>query len=334
MDDRRGTLVILTPAFPRDETETHWVPTQQLFVKTLTASFPDVRIEVLTFYHPGHRGSYDWRGLKVTSFDGSRQRGVRRPFFYRDIWKTLQDIRRESPILGLLSFWCGECALLGHYFGKRYGIRHLCWLCGGDARASNRLVRFIRPRPEELIAMSDFLVREFEKNHGVRPAHMITNAIDPTVFPPLSGTERDIDILGVGSLSRLKRYDLFVGVVRALRASFPNAQAVLCGDGEERERLLAMKGAEDHIRLVGEKPHREALGLMQRAKVFLHTSDYEGFGVVCLEALYAGARVLSFTKPLDQALPRWETVTTLEGMIRRAAQLLSEPDPSPGPVLV
>ena len=226
MDSRPKVLVVLTPAFPGNESETHWVPTQQLFVKTLKELFPGLQVRILSFYYPYQTAPYEWHGLPVTPFNGTAQRKMRRLSFYTGVWQALKSIRQEFDITGLFSFWCGECALMGHYFGKRYGIRHYCWLCGGDAMAANKLVKFIRPLPGELIAMSDFLVNEFEKNHGIRPGYMIPNAIDPGVFPPLNSEVRDIDILGAGSLSPLKRYDLFVQIIGSLRQAHPPIRAM------------------------------------------------------------------------------------------------------------
>jgi len=328
MKSHPETLVILTPAFPADETETHWVPTQQLFVKTLMEQFPRVKIMVLSFYYPSKNATYNWHGLQVTSFDGTQQRKMQRVFFWGRVWKELNRIRRENNIIGLFSFWCGECALIGSYFGRRHGIRHFCWLCGQDARKTNRMVKFIRPRPQELVAMSDFLVNEFYKNHGIRPGYMIPNAINPASFPRESSARRDIDILGAGSLSRLKRYDLFAEVVKSLHSLFPGFRAVLCGDGEDKQKIQAFiqhAALEAVLSLPGEMPHRETLELMQRAKIFLHTSEYEGFGVVCLEALYAGAHVISFSKPLNQEIPQWHVVQDMKEMIAKAVEILQDP---------
>jgi len=46
--------------------------------------------------------------------------------------------------------------------------------------------------------------------------------------------------------------------------------------------------------------HPELLEWMQRGKVFLHPSSYEGFGIVCIEALCSGAEVISFVKTYEQ----------------------------------
>jgi len=338
MKSRCKTLVMLTPAFPASEMETSWVTTQQLFVRALKEQFPSLRIIILSFYYPDRVGTYDWRGLQVFSFNGEKggNRKWRRIFFWKDVWKKLSALHRDNDLIGLFSFWCGECALIGHYFGKRYGLPHYCWLCGQDAREKNKLVKLIRPRPQELIAMSDFLVGEFQRNHGIRPQHMIPNAIDPDLYPVRSSAERDIDVLGVGSLSRLKQYDVFVDVVGDLRTSFPDIRAMVCGEGEARtevEALIERQGLAAHVALPGLTPHREVLGLMQRTKVLLHTSNYEGFGVVCLEALYAGAHVISFCRPMEQDISHWHIVGSVEEMMEKARVILSDPTTSYTPVL-
>ncbi len=337
MKSRPETLVILTPAFPANESETHWVPAQQLFVKTLKEQYPQLTIIILSFYYPSTSTSYTWQGLEVMAFNGTQQRKWQRPFFWSRVWKQLKRVHRENEVIGLFSFWCGECALLGSYFGKRYSIKHYCWLCGQDARKTNRMVKFIRPRPGELIAMSDFLADEFYRNHGIRPLHMIPNAIDPALFPPYPVPARDIDILGAGSLSKLKRYDLFVAVVKQLHLSLPGLKAVHCGDGGEKATitgLIKTAGLELSLLLLGEKPHGEVLALMQRTRLFLHTSEYEGFASVFQEALYAGAHVISFCKPLNRDVPHWHIVTGVEDMIDKAKAILQNPGTEYQPVLL
>lgn len=328
MRSRPKALVVLSPAWPAQESETSWVTTQQLFVRTLQHAYPALRIIILTFYYPYRLSTYQWNGIDVHSLDGMRNRKWRRPFFYWSVWRKLRRIRRENEVTGLLSFWCGECALAGHYFGRWNGIPHHCWLCGQDARAGNRILKLMHPRSSELVAMSDFLRGEFERNHGIRPEHMIPNGIDPAMFVTGIGGRRDIDVLGAGSLSPLKRYDLFVEVIRRLKEGLPGVNARHCGSGTEEEYIRALileYGMDENVLLLGEQDHAAVLSLMQRTKVFLHPSSYEGFGVVCLEALYAGAQVISFSKPLDQDIPGWHIVENVEQMSAKALELLSRP---------
>jgi glycosyltransferase involved in cell wall biosynthesis len=64
---------------------------------------------------------------------------------------------------------------------------------------------------------------------------------------------------------------------------------------------------------------------MQESRILLHTSNYEGFGLVNLEALSAGAQVISFVRPMDQEIPRWHIVNNVDEMTAVAKQILSQP---------
>ena len=325
MTDSFRTLILLSPAFPREGPESTWVYSQQLMVKTLRKLYPQIQVVVLALFYPDQSLSYFWEGAKVISFDGLKQNKWRRAFLWIKIWKTMRNIGRSEGIGGIISFWCGECALLGTYFARCYGIRHYIWICGQDARKSNRYVRIIRPRADELVAMSRFLAAEFHKNHGINPSHLIPNGIEPAQFNAPGVPERDIDILAVGSLEPLKRYSLFVDILATLKDAIPGIRAVLCGQGTEHktlEDLTRSRGLERVLELRGLTPHQEVISLMRRSKIFLHTSDYEGLSTVCLEALYAGAHVISFCDPMQGSIPHWHLVHTSSEMTHKAMELL------------
>ena len=61
---------------------------------------------------------------------------------------------------------------------------------------------------------------------------------------------------------------------------------------------------------------------MQRSRVFLHPSSYEGFSGVCLEAIYAGARVISFTRPMKKDIEGWKVAASLSEMTQMAEEFL------------
>jgi glycosyltransferase involved in cell wall biosynthesis len=240
------------------------------------------------------------------------------------LWGTLKTLKKDNDIIGLLSFWCGECAFIGKWFGKRNNLRHLTWITGQDARKGNRYISLIRPQPNELIAMSDFLSDEFYKNYAVRPLHVISNGIDVSLFSK-QNSERNVTILGVGSLISLKHYDVFVNVLKKIVERIPVTTAMLCGKGPEEmelQKLIAQLMLQNKIILTGEISHQKILQLMQRAKIFLHTSNYEGFSTVCLEALYAGCDVISFVRPMHDDIDHWHIVNTEEEMVKKAIELL------------
>ena len=337
MSQADKTLIILAPGFPNNEDDTSWTPFVQLMVKALKRNSPGLNIVVLSFFYPGLVSQYTWHGIKVISFNGMEKGKWRRIWLWRKIWKELKIIQRSHSVMGIFSIWCGECAFIGKYFGRRHSIPHYTWICGQDARKTNKWVSFIQPRANQLVAMSPFLVNEFYKNHRVKPAHIIPNAVDPETFPPAMSIRKDIDIFGAGGLVPLKQYDIFTRVVGSLQELMPGIIAFHCGTGAEREKietLIQQFGLGKNLALLGEKKHEEVLRLMQRTKLFLHTANYEGFGGVCIEALYAGAHVISFCYPLDHPVPHWHVVNNEEEMKAKAIEILQNDNTEYSSVLV
>jgi glycosyltransferase involved in cell wall biosynthesis len=334
-DDK--TLVILTPAFPANESETYWIPFLQLMVKGLKQNSPELNIIVLAFLYPEREFTYRWNDVQVISFGGMHKNKLRHFLLWLKTWKALKNIHRQHRIIGMFSAWCGECAFIGKYFAKKHSLKHISWICGQDALKTNKWVRFIRPHSNELVAMSPFLTREFYKNHGIKPDHVIPNAIDPGMYVHNAKAERRIDILAAGSLVPLKQYDQFVEVVSEIKKSGIPIQAMHCGDGSEKERLESLINnldLEKNLQLLGSKKHEEVIELMQQTKLFLHTSSFEGFGGVCLEALYAGAHVISFHYPLDNPVPHWHVAANKKEMVTKALAILKDQNTDYSPVLV
>jgi glycosyltransferase involved in cell wall biosynthesis len=329
------TLVILTPGFPKDEADSTCLPMQQSFVKSLKEIYPQPNIIILSFQYPYHKKKYNWFDLTVIPFGGRNKGGLSRLFLRKKINAKLKEINRVNKITGLLSFWYNECALVGKRFADKHRIKHFCWILGQDARKENKYPGKIAPRATELIALSDFVQDEFDKNHSIRPQRVIPPGIDPKQFTT-STKEKDIDILAAGSLIPLKQYDIFIKVVAEIKKQLPGIKAMLMGDGPEKQRLkslISKSGLQSTISLTGELPHNEVLQWMQRARLFLHPSYYESFGVVCLEALYSGASVISFVKPMQKDIKNWHIVNTKEEMKEKALEILKEPDIDCSPVL-
>ncbi|HMH33102.1 MAG TPA: hypothetical protein VK543_08720, partial [Puia sp.] len=225
-----GTLVILTPGFPESESDSTCLPSQQLFVGALNKIYPRLKIVVLSFEYPFRKSTYIWKGNQVFSYHGWKKGRLEKIRTCFAVWNRLRKLRRENKVIGLLSFWCTECAWIGKHFARFHHLIHHIWILGQDARKENKWVSRISPQPEELIAMSDFLAGEFFRNHGVRPKYIIPNAIEPDLFKAPPG-ERDIDLLGVGSLIALKQYDIFIAVAKALSGFMPQLHCVICGMG-------------------------------------------------------------------------------------------------------
>src|SRR5450631_178116 len=222
MQHGKKTLVILSPGFPIDEADTTCLPSQQIFIRALNKNFPSLKIIILSFRYPFSTLAYQWYGNLVIPFNGEKKSFIG----WIGLWRILDELKKENNLIGLFSFWCGECGFIGKYFGKRNNLKHFTWIMGQDAKKGNRYIKLIRPQSHELIAMSDFLSQEFYRNYGVQPTHIIPNGIDSSLFPEQS-VERDITILGAGSLIPLKQYDVFINALKKIAEKIPAAKAML-----------------------------------------------------------------------------------------------------------
>jgi glycosyltransferase involved in cell wall biosynthesis len=329
---KRESFIILTPGFPGNESETNCLPLQQAFVRDLHRQHPELDIIVLTLQYPYTEGTYNWNGITVKSFNGRNRGGIGKLLVRRKVFQELGKLHSANEIKGIFSFWLGECALVGNRFANRNNLLHRCWILGQDARKENKYVELVRPDPGELVALSDFIMEEFTMNHGIRPVHLGYPGVDPALFKS-TRQARDIDLLASGSLIPLKRFEIFIETVQKVKDVIPCVKAVIAGDGPQKKKLedlVTAAGVRENLHFTGQVEHHQLIRIMQRSKVFLHPSAYEGFGMVCLEALAAGAQVISFVQPLVNPPERWHYVQDPAEMKQKTLELLNQENPVPG----
>jgi phosphatidylinositol alpha-1,6-mannosyltransferase len=108
-------------------------------------------------------------------------------------------------------------------------------------------------------------------------------------------------VLSVGRLVGRKGFDIALRAVAAHRAAGGEAVHVIAGDGPERAALEALAkelGMMEHVRFTGAVDDETKLALYELCDVFvmpntlLNNLDWEGFGIVFLEAARAGKPAL------------------------------------------
>lgn len=97
------------------------------------------------------------------------------------------------------------------------------------------------------------------------------------------------DICCVARITAQKNPMKFVEIIKELKKSIPEIRAIWVGDGELRQQMkkkIEEDKLEENIELTGFKsnPYK----YMSQSKVFMLTSDWEGFGLVAFEALTLG----------------------------------------------
>jgi glycosyltransferase involved in cell wall biosynthesis len=167
-----------------------------------------------------------------------------------------------------------------------------------------QVARFLLPRAASVRVVSDRIKRSIARTRLLlrRPAIVLPIFVDTKSlqegeplynlhdrFPQFSKI-----ILMVGRLTKEKDYPLAFEVLGLALKSESKLGLVIAGAGPERDRLLVLAkslGLDQHIIFLGWQT--DLLSLYKTADVFLHTSRYEGYGLVLLEAAAAGLPVVS-----------------------------------------
>uniref|UniRef100_A0A9E8CKV0 Glycosyltransferase n=1 Tax=Bosea sp. NBC_00436 TaxID=2969620 RepID=A0A9E8CKV0_9HYPH len=102
-------------------------------------------------------------------------------------------------------------------------------------------------------------------------------------------------ILGVGRLVRQKRFDLLIDAFALLAEEFPEWRVCIFGDGEERkelEALVASRNLSGRVALPGTTDN--IVCELEKAEMFVLSSEFEATGLAFIEALATGTPVVAF----------------------------------------
>ncbi len=186
------------------------------------------------------------------------------------------------------------------------------------------------------VAVSGTTAEQLRKlRPGIQPV-LIPNGIDSAGFAATQPSNVSSDIIFAGRLIREKHADLLVEAIGRLVPDYPQLNAIIIGDGPERDRiqtLICTRGLEDHITLHGFfEDHRELIAHFKSSKVFVLPSTREGFGITALEALASGLPVVTIDHPANAVRELVDektgfvcalTAEDLAGTIRSALQKYS-----------
>jgi glycosyltransferase involved in cell wall biosynthesis len=195
-------------------------------------------------------------------------------------------------------------------------------------------------RARRLIAISD-AVRGFLARAGHDPRRLTTirYGLDelPTArsspTPADAGIPEDVPLaLAVGRLIEQKDHATLLRAFARAREEHPAARLAILGGGPleaETRELARTLGLDDAVTLPGRTEIRDWL---ERADVFVHTSRWEGFGIVLLEAMLAGLPIVATAvSAVPEVVADGETgmlvpAGDVAGVARELSRLLADPE--------
>lgn len=122
----------------------------------------------------------------------------------------------------------------------------------------------------------------------------IANAINPAFIRPAYEGEREKVILGAGRLTEQKNFSLLIRAFARIAPKFPEHKLVIYGKGgllDSLKALAAELGVGERVEFPGYVPDMPAR--LEKASMFVLSSDYEGMPNALMEAMASGLPCVS-----------------------------------------
>jgi glycosyltransferase involved in cell wall biosynthesis len=147
-------------------------------------------------------------------------------------------------------------------------------------------------RGSRIVTLSSSSRDEIISMLGLPADHVsvVPPGVDPRFTPGGQKSDEPL-VVAVGRLVPVKRFDLLIDELVAVRRNVPGLRALIIGEGYERPRLeerIRAADADDWIELVGRQSEDELLDAYRRAWVLVSTSQREGWGMTITEAAACG----------------------------------------------
>lgn len=154
-------------------------------------------------------------------------------------------------------------------------------------------------RYKKIVLVSDSILNEYVFGNYIRKkALIISNPVSISEITKdifyLNPEKREYDILFLGRITASKNPLKFIELMKKITEILPHIRVAMGGDGELREKceeMIIELRLQKNIKMLGfvEKPYN----LLSKSRILCMTSEWEGFGLVAVEALALGLPVIA-----------------------------------------
>lgn len=236
---------------------------------------------------------------KANYVEGSTKNFKRLNIFLRIFQLIAHNRFRPNVIIGIYEIPHGLLAVIFGFLFRRPTIVSIIGNPGyTKLRRGLRLkITLIIMKMATFVTVTGNNSRQILINSGIneKKIYVLPNTMSFDGFQKLS-IDKEYDLISLGRLSEEKRLDVFVTVVKKLKNSFPEIKAAIAGIGPEKERieqLIFDNGLSESISLVGFVKDNELVQFFNKGKVFVLTSETEGFPRTIIQAASCGTPVVS-----------------------------------------
>lgn len=217
------------------------------------------------------------------------------------IWAALLRANADIYYQSCAGMMTGVVAAFCRFFGRTFLFRTAH---DTDCIPGEQLIRFRRDRiiyEYGLRRANPIAVQGVHQRELLRRNYKLDSAPVPmAVEPPSEDVEpfRDIDVLWVNNFRPFKRPELAVNLARRLSNRRMTMIGGPCpGLGAYFEEVRRSAGGIPGLDFVGPVPYRRVNAFFHRARLFVNTSQSEGFPNSFLQAWIRGVPVVSFFDP-------------------------------------
>ncbi|MBI4033875.1 glycosyltransferase family 4 protein [Candidatus Saccharibacteria bacterium] len=199
-----------------------------------------------------------------------------------------------SPLMSqlVINRVCPETALIGtvHVFPSG-------WLSKTGSKLLRLLYGKSLKRFDEMLSVSG-AAQSYAKEALKSDSQVIPNVVDVSVFKKQSShnSGKSKKIVFLGRLVKRKGCKYLLLAFAQMHARLPDARLTVAGDGPEKKSLQALAkslGIADSVVFLGRVSEAKKIELLSTADIACFPSLYgESFGIVLLEAMATGARVV------------------------------------------